>query len=359
MVGSLHKALIITFFGGLFLSATLFAEKKCIIPYEPTYPADKALTAYEQGYNSYKAGKFDKARECFITALKHEPNLLKAHYWLGKLYREAGELESAIFHWEEVERLNRLINFRRTALKVQNNEYPAHKQILKTIKSRNEAREHFEKGLHLLDKGHWDGAEVEVREAVRLYPGNREYLLTLARILWDKKEISASIKFYRTLLSIYNVSYQHFKEGIEKMFAADMQYVAAPLVLKHKSRFSNMPEFDKICQHFVEELKTDIVSAGKIVSKHNGQVVINIGFEDGINLNDEYSLKLRAFKPGKAITDPDSGKIIGRTNDKATADLLVTKVNRKSSWALIKREMGPGLKAGDLIEIKKTIRTRN
>lgn len=359
MAGYLLKALKITFFGSLFISASLFAEQKCVIPFEATYPADKALTAYEQGYNSYKEGKFDKAREFFITALKHEPNLVKAHYWLGKLYREAGELESAIFHWEEVERLNRLINFRRTALKVQNNEYPAHKQILKTIKSRNEAKEHFEKGLYLLDKGHWDGAEVEVREAVRLYPGNKQYIRTLARILWDKKEVSASIKFYRTLLSIYNVSYQDFQEGIKKMFAADMKYVAAPLVMKHKSRFSKMPGFDRICHNFAEELKTDIVSAGKIVSKHNGQVVVDIGFEDGINLNDEYSLKLRAFNPGKAIIDPDSGKIIGRTNDRATADLLITKVNRKSSWALIKREMGPGLKAGDLIEIKKTIRTRH
>ncbi|GAB4276074.1 MAG: hypothetical protein Kow0029_17730 [Candidatus Rifleibacteriota bacterium] len=350
----LQTALLLAF--QIFLCHISFAADKCPIPIDKTYPQDQALSAYEKGYSCYRKGQFEKAEDFFIEALRHEPNLIKAHYWLGKLYREKGDLESAIFHWEEVERLNTLIHDRRVALSVLNNEYPAKTQILRAIDLRAKAKVVYEKGLYLLDKGHWDGAEVELREAVKLYPANHKYLITLARVLWDKGEKMASVKFYRDLLSLRDVKIEEFLEGIDKMFKADVPYVAAPLVLEHKSRFMGLPQFDEICRKFAKDTETDVVSAGKVVQRLDGQVIINIGLKDGINLNDEYSLNLRSFSPGKPIVDPDSGKVIGRAPDKPTADLMVTKVNRNSSWALIKREMGSGVKAGDLIEIKKTIR---
>lgn len=331
-------------------------REKHPIPVAVRVTEDQAISEYEQGYKYYQRGLFRKAEDSFLEALKHEPNLVKAHYWLGKLYRETGQLESAIFHWEEVERLNKLIRDRRIALAVQNNEYPAKAQTLRAIQLRNDAKKAFEKGVYLLDKGHWDGAEVELREAVNLYPANHKYLLTLARVLWDKDEKSASVKFYRDLLILRDIGYEEFKEGIDRMFAAEMHFIAAPLVLENKDRFSGQPDFDKICAKFASEKFPDVVAAGKVVNRLTGQVVINIGLNDGIGLSDEYSLNLRSFKPGKPIIDPDSGKVIGREPDQPTADLMITKVYRQSSWALIKRELGPGVKAGDLIEIKKTIR---
>lgn len=351
---NLKKAALSFFLSGLLLPVQ--AVQKCPVPISIKIQEDQAIRAYEKGYKFYQRGLFNNAEDSFIEALKFEPNLIKAHYWLGKLYRETGRLESAIYHWEEVERLNTLIRDRRIALAIQNNEYPARTQTLRAIQLRSDAKKVFEKGVYLLDKGHWDGAEVELREAVRLYPANHQYLRTLARVLWDKNEKSASVKFYRDLLSLRDVSYEDFLEGIDRMFKADMQFVAAPLVIENKPRFSGMAEFDKICCSFATDPQPDIVAAGKVVDRLSGQVVLNIGMQDGISLSDEYSLNLRAFKPGKPIADPDTGKVIGRAKDQPTADLMITKVNRQSSWALIKREMGPGVKAGDLIEIKKTVR---
>ena len=85
---------------------------------------DRALDAYEKGYKYYRYGEFEKSEDSLKEALYFEPNLIKAHYWLGKLYREMGRLDDALFHWEEVERLNKLIHDRREALKIQNKEYP-------------------------------------------------------------------------------------------------------------------------------------------------------------------------------------------------------------------------------------------
>jgi tetratricopeptide (TPR) repeat protein len=325
------------------------AQKQCNISLEKTFPADQAINAYEQGYAFYRKGLFPAAEQKLIEAIKHEPNLIKAHYWLGKLYKETGRLESAIFHWEEVERLNNLIHDRRIALSIQNNEYPARAQILRIINQRALAKEKFAKGIYLLDKGHWNGAEVELREAVKLFPANHKFLLTLARVLWDKDEKSASVKFYRDLLNLSDVSFKDFAEGINRMMEIDMAYIAAPIVSAKKEKFARIPEFADICKYFAGKEKTDIVAAGKVVKRMDGQVIINMGMNKGIGLKDEYSLKLRAFAPGEPITDPDTRKIIGRSP-------MITKVNRQSSWALIRREMGSGVKAGDLIEIKKTSR---
>ncbi len=332
------------------------AAPECSIPVAKKSCEDQAISAYERGYDSYRRGLFKSAEDSFIEALKLEPNLIKAHYWLGKLYRESGRLESAIFHWEEVERLNELIKNRRIALSIEDNEYPAMSQTLRAVSMKDEAKKLFEKGIYLLDKGHWDGAEVELRKAVSLYPANHKYLITLARVLWDKGEKAASVKFYRDLLVLPDVSYEDFREGVERMFKAEMDYVAAPLILENKIKFADYPGFSEICKRFDRENTPDIVAAGKVVSRMSSQVVINIGQQDGIGLSDEYSLNLRSFVPGKPLIDPDTGKVIGRAHDQPTADLMITKVNRQSSWALIRREMGPGVKAGDLIEIKKTVR---
>ena len=323
---------------------------------DPASPPDAAINAYENGYRSYRQGHFDKAEDLFIEALRHEPNLLKAHYWLGKLYHEQGRLEDAIFHWEEVNRLNLLIRNRRIALSVENNEYPAQSQILRVAQKTKEARDAFERGINLLDQGHWDGAEVEIREAVELYPGNHRYILQLARILWDKSEFQASVKFYRDLLSKRDVSFEHFKEGIDRMLQKGMHYVAAPLVNDNKLRFASEPGMSELVNRFAVEKKHEIVAAGKIIKKLNGQVIINLGMDEGLKLSDEYSLSLKAFKAGAPLKDPDTGKQIGRAPDKLSADLLITKIYKNTSWALIRREYGSGVKAGDLIEFQKTFR---
>lgn len=318
--------------------------------------SDKALIAYENGYKSYQKGQFNTADDFFTEAIKLEPNLVKAHYWLGKLYREQGRLNDAIFHWEEVERLNRLIKKRRVALSVQNNEYPSYSQMLEVAQEIKESKEAFVKGTYLLDKGHWDGAEVEFRKAVELHSGNHHYLVQMARLLWDKNELQASVKYYRDLLSKQSVTFKLFKEGFSKMIECNMDYVAKPLLSQHEHRFAEILDFKKMQDHFKVPKKFPIKAAGKIVERRDGQVILNIGMKDGLGLSDEFRLSMHAFRAGKLISDPDNGSILDRTPGHPTAELLLTKVYKNTSWALIRREYGYGVKAGDLIEFKKISR---
>lgn len=340
----------------LLLSASSLMAGDSLRQYRNDPKPDQALTAYENGYQNYRKGLFAASEDCFIEALRLEPNLIKAHYWLGKLYREQGRLEDAIFHWEEVERLKQLIKDRRLALSIQNNEYPSYPQMLRTSERAKQANSAYLRGINLLNEGHWDGAEVEIRKAVQLYGGNHEYLLRLARLLWDKGERQASVKFYRDLLCQRDVSLQHFVEGFDRMIAAGMDYVAEPLLLQQQKRFCEQPEYKKMRDIFKTISNHDVVAAGKIVKRVNGQVIINLGMQEGLSLSDEFSLSMRSFKPGDSLSDPDTGVVIGRAPDVPSAELLLTKVYKNTSWALIRREFGSGVKAGDLIEFKKAAR---
>lgn len=352
LVNQKHLLLLIVML--LCLSVSFAATKRPTeLALEPVVPIDKALHAYEQGYQYYRRGQFFTSEKHLTEAIKLEPNLVKAHYWLGKLYREQGRLEDAIFHWEEVERLNTLIKQRRAALMIKNNEYPAHSQTLRATQLATEARDAYEKGVILLDKGDWNGAEAELRQAVILYPANHKYLIWLARVLWDKNERLASVKFYRDLMSLKDVSLDHFLEGIDRIFQLEMKFLAIPLILLQQDRFASSEAFQKVKNEYEIETDSKVAAIGKIIKRNSGQVIINLGMMHGLNLNDEYRLNLRAFKPGRSIFDPDTGKQIGFDTEQRSADLLVTKVNQKSSWALIRREFGSGVKEGDLIEIQK------
>ncbi len=345
----------IFFLGFMFFSlSTGQAKDLCI--HNNSISQDSALTFYEKGYQQYRKGHFENSEKNLLEALKLEPNLIKAHYWLGKLYKEQGRLKDAIFHWEEVSRLNRLIKFRRQALSFQNNEYPATLQSIKATNDQKSAEKLYEEALHFLDKGHWDGAEIKLREAIIKFPANKDFLRRLARLLWDRNEKQASAKFYRDLLIQKDVSFSDFLEGIDKIFETDMNFLACKLFTKQENRFGARPEFISRRKKLEKEEKLEIVSAGRVIKRLNGQVVLNMGFSQGLNLSDEYSLNLRSFNAGKPILDPVTGKQLGRNADQISADLLITKVFKYSSWALIKREFGPGVKAGDLIEIKETIR---
>jgi hypothetical protein len=228
--------------------------------------------------------------------------------------------------------------------------------MIRTSERARVANEAYLRGIHLLDEGHWDGAEVEIRKAVELYGGNHEYLLRLARLLWDKGEQQASVKFYRDLLALRDVSLENFVEGFDRMISARMDYVAQPLLSRHEKRFAGRPEFARMRDIFKSVSNHEIVAAGKIVQKLNGQVIINLGMQEGLSLSDEFSLSLRSFKAGGPLADPDTGVVIGRAPDIPSAELLLTKVYKNTSWALIRKEFGPGVKAGDLIEFKKAAR---
>ena len=68
--------------------------------------AQDAQSKYEQGYQNFTQGEYQKAKDNYLEAIKYDPDFENAHYWLGKVYRELDENNSAIEQWIEVLRIN-------------------------------------------------------------------------------------------------------------------------------------------------------------------------------------------------------------------------------------------------------------
>ncbi|HNW36654.1 MAG TPA: tetratricopeptide repeat protein, partial [Candidatus Ozemobacteraceae bacterium] len=340
MIGPCIRPLAIALASAIFFLVTPGSEAA-----EPVHPLDRpgiagpakssdaALTAYEEGYRQYRAGHFTEAMASFQDALRREPNLIKAHYWLGKLFREMGRLREADYHWEEVMRLQRLIRDRREALSLQNNEYPALSQLVKTRKRQEEAEESFQKGRYLLHEGHWEGAVAGIKKAVELYPANPDYQKLLARILWDRNDHQGSAKAYIDMLDLHrDLDRDLINEATERLVSAGWHREAARVLREAAVRFPEDADLKNRLARLEERGEPKPVSAGSVVDRSRGQVILDIGLESGLSLADEYTLKLRSFRPGESITDLKTGRVIGRRPDTVTAELLVTKVFARSCW---------------------------
>ena len=315
--------------------------------------SDRAISLYEEGYSWYRKGDYFKSEDCLLKALEIEPNLWKAHYWLGKLYREMGELENALFHWEETERMNKTLAYRRIALTIEDNEYPAMAQKRKTEDRVRKALDHFNKAMRLIDEGHWEGGEEELYLAVETYPANQLYLITLARLLMDQNEWHAGINFYRKLLLVRSVKFEYFLEAYEQMRIRECPNLMEPYVKMHKHRFAGIEEFDAIEALFQPKEKKVTFEPefiGRVIKRVGDKVIIDAGLSKGLSKNDEQKTILKAFKPGKILIHPESGEPLGRLEGEKIADLLLTRVSDNMSEALIKAENDFGVKAGDLIE---------
>lgn len=63
--------------------------------------AGSASTVFNQGVILWNAGKIPEAKTQFEQAVKMDPNLADAHYWLGMAYVNEGKLPDAAPHFEE------------------------------------------------------------------------------------------------------------------------------------------------------------------------------------------------------------------------------------------------------------------
>ncbi|MBF0498950.1 MAG: tetratricopeptide repeat protein [Candidatus Riflebacteria bacterium] len=312
---------------------------------------DQAMDSYEEGYRRYLRGDFPEAERFWKHALELEPNMIKAHYWLGKLYREMGRLGDSLSHWEEAIRLTNLIGDRRKALQTENNEYPAFDQIKITKERERKAAESFMLGRNFLYEGQWNAAIAEFKEAVTAYPANSEYLLMLARVSKDGGDGTGSRKAYSRLLELPDVSHEFQLEAIDSLIAGnDIEPAARAL----RGMLKTNPMDEDVRRRLApleREAPSSVAAAGRVLSRLDRQIVLDLGLDRGLKLADEYSLGLRSFRPGDPVIDPNTGKVLGRLPDTISGELLVTKVFARSAWALIRKQFGSGVKVGDLVEI--------
>jgi len=78
----------------------------CFIYISSPSSAQDARSYYQDGYQFFSQGEYQKAEENYKKAIEIDPNFEDAHYWLGKVYRQLGQYDKAVPQWIEVLKLN-------------------------------------------------------------------------------------------------------------------------------------------------------------------------------------------------------------------------------------------------------------
>lgn len=76
----------------------------------------------------------------------------------------------------------------------------------------------------------------------------------------------------------------------------------------------------------------------------DGTIVLNRGEDDGVKVGDILTI----YQPGDTITDPDSGKVIGRDEDKRLGSMKVTSVQKRLSRGIVLD--GTGFKVKNIVK---------
>jgi len=63
-------------------------------------------TYYKNGYEYFLQKNYVMAEQYYKKAIELNPDFEKAHYWLGKVYKQTGDYNQAIQQWKEVLRIN-------------------------------------------------------------------------------------------------------------------------------------------------------------------------------------------------------------------------------------------------------------
>jgi len=279
-------------------------------------PREQAMAACESGYSAYRRGDFASALAAWKKAVAYEPNLVKAHYWLGKLYRETGHLDEAIHHWEEACRLRRLIADRHLALDLDNNEVPSDEQLVAAHDRQKQAREAYNKGRSLLSEGQWAAALASFHEAVDAYPAHPDYLLALARAQWDSHDQLGAVHTYTDLIDAGETSHAVASEAVARMITVGQTETARTFVrrLPTTIRVAVEPLLDRYDAQVASAQPRAITPGlGSVISRRDGQVVIDLGFNQGFKLSDEFALPLRVVHAGTPLEAAPGGLPVGRT----------------------------------------------
>jgi len=116
----------------------------------------EAYENYERGYLSYKSGNFEEAVRYFKSSILANPNFKEPHYYLALSYYQLGDLDNAIFQWEEVIRID---SFDNTAKHFLNN-------CLEEKEYGRETLKHFNTGYDYYLKGEYDKAIEEFNKSL-------------------------------------------------------------------------------------------------------------------------------------------------------------------------------------------------
>lgn len=151
-----------------------------------------AFAYYRLGYADYQREDYGGCILYLQSAIEIDPEMTEAHYWLGRVFYEIGKLNDSLSSWQKVLEIDR--NYPKAqyfCAKVEN-----------SIRFGKEAYSHYEAGYNLYEKGLFEEATYEYRQAVRFNPNFSLAYYWLGRIYYERGNYTEAMNNWKEVLRL-------------------------------------------------------------------------------------------------------------------------------------------------------------
>ncbi len=167
----------------------LIQKKEVISP-----EAEQKLTFayYRLGYAAYQREDYDNCVLYLKKAIKVDPEMTEAYYWLARVFYEEGKLNDSLSSWQKVLEINFY--------------YPRaqyfYTKVENSIKYGKEAYSHYETGYNLYEQRLFEEAIYEYRQAVRYNSDFSSAYYWLGRIYYERGNYREAVNNWKEVLRL-------------------------------------------------------------------------------------------------------------------------------------------------------------
>lgn len=165
-------------------------QKKEVI--SPQVEKILAFAYYRLGYSAYKREDYDTCIQYLEKAARVNPEMIEAHYWLGRVFYETGKLGNSLYSWQRVLEID--------------SQYPKAGYFLdkveNSIKYGKQAYEHYESGYNFYKQKLYESAIYQYHQATKYNNSFSSAYYWLGRINYEQGNYQEAISNWKEVLNL-------------------------------------------------------------------------------------------------------------------------------------------------------------
>ncbi len=306
---------------------------------------------FNEAYQRYEEKDLDAAIELFKMAIVDNPDNFMAYFYLSNIYLERKMYEQA----ESIMSVASHIKLNASDAEKAFAENGVSMSETEIIRYKQSARFNYKEALKLLTDGQWHEAVKLLQNASNMEPDNELYIVKIAEVFHDMKNISKARAYFKKVLAI-NPDNQTALKKLARIYHNDKEYSGANELYTRLYKLSGEQKYLSLMNECSEKESRSARDSHSVVLKRRGRnVFVDTGYNDGLQMGDTITKRLLVYrsKSNSEIKDPRSTKVIGYERPVIVGELLVTRIENDYCEALISNETNGGIMIGDEVRWKE------